>query len=339
MITFSAKESEVLGVRIARGVLNQDWQPSQLLQATLSGGYDFLRLKLPSNDEQVFAKLDSLGMHYCLHSILVRNSVDITAAHNFLYRDLRVEFELFDGSNEAAMKQLVKDSWGARTAVNYHNPNFRHWVTYEQEMQGSAAYACEFNYTINPTMPNWIVKLQGKPIGFVLGKVSEEGFEGIMYSIVPEFRGHNYAEDIMLFLKKWCFQQGIARFYNDVVFQNMPSLKSIVTESIVPVETYLNITISSLLNATKSEPTQLKISWADGNASLLNLVATYAFNWEKPGSKLQRIECTMTNEQLNKITSIRISEPLHENDKHSVLLLAFNLEVAIGAIYLRYLVS
>lgn len=212
MITFSAKESEVLGVRIARGVLNQSWQPSQLQQAALAGEYDFLRLKLPSNDEQVFTKLDALGMHYCLHSILVRNSVAINEAHNTLQRDLRVTFELFDGSNELAMKQLVKDSWGARTAVNYHNTNFRHWVSYEQEMEGSAAYACEFNYSVNPSMPNWIVKLDGKPIGFVLGKASNEGFEGIMYSILPEYRGHNYAEDIMIFLKNGALSRALQRF-------------------------------------------------------------------------------------------------------------------------------
>lgn len=336
MITFSAKESEVLGVRIARGVLGRKWQPTQLKQDALAGRYDFLRLKLPSNDEQVFAKLDALGMPYCLHSILVRNSVDITAAHAHPYRDLRVTFELFDGSNEAAMKQLVKDSWGERTAVNYHNPNFRHWVSYGQEMDGSAAYACEFNYTHNPTMPNWMVKLQGKPIGFVLGKVSEEGFEGIMYSIVPEFRGHNYAEDIMLFLKKWCFEQGIARFYNDVVFQNMPSLKSIVTESIVPVETYLNVTISSLLSASKG-PT-LELDLPNGINNLQQWVATHAHRWASTELILQSMIASVSSGLLQKATKMLVSIPVNENNSKLVLLMPVVDGVSLGAVYLHYLV-
>jgi predicted acetyltransferase len=335
MITFSAKESEVLGVRIARGVLNQSWHPSQLQQAALAGEYDFLRLKLPSNDEQVFAKLDALGMHYCLHSILVRNSVKITEAHNKLHRDLRVTFELFDGSNELAMKQLVKNSWGARTAVNYHNPNFRHWVSYEQEMEGSAAYACEFNYSVNASMPNWMVKLDGKPIGFVLGKASNEGFEGIMYSILPEYRGYNYAEDIMIFLKKWCFEQGITTFFNDVVFQNMPSLKSIVTESIVPIETYLNVTISSLLSATKLPVLEFEVTEKAQN--LLQWIAANQHYWVGAEFSLKSINASMDSETLKNATKLWVSAPVNDTDCKTILIRATKQGSIIGAVYLQYL--
>jgi len=336
MITFSAKESEVLGVRIARAVLNEYWQPQQLLQASLAGGYDFLRLKLPSNDEQVFAKLDALGMHYCLHSILVRNSVAITEAHGKLLKDLRVTFELFDGSNELAMKELVKDSWGARTAVNYHNPNFRHWVSYEQEMEGSAAYACEFNYSVNASMPNWIVKLEGKSIGFVLGKVSNEGFEGIMYSILPEYRGHNYAEDIMMFLKKWCFEQGIATFFNDVVFQNMPSLKSIVTESIVPIETYLNVTISSLLSATKAPVLEFEITEKVQN--LQQWIVANQHHWVGAEFSLQSINVSTGVETFKNATKLWVSVPVNDIGRKTVLIKLARQGSSIGAAYLNYLI-
>jgi predicted acetyltransferase len=336
MITFSAKESGVLGVRIARGVLNQSWQPSQLQQAALAGEYDFLRLKLPSNDEQVFVKLDALGMHYCIHSILVRNSVAISEAHSKLLRDLRINFELFDGSQELAMKQLVKDSWGARTAINYYNPNFRHWVSYEQEMEGSAAYACEFNYSLDPTMPNWIVKLDGKPIGFVLGKVSDEGFEGIMYSILPEYRGHNYAEDIMMFLKKWCFEQGIATFYNDVVFQNMPSLKSIVTESIVPIETYLNVTISSLLGTTKLPVLEFEVTEKPQN--LLQWIVAHEHHWVGAAFTLKSINAAINSETLNTATKLWVSVPINDTDRKTILIRATKQGSSIGVVYLNYLV-
>lgn len=338
MITFSEKESGVLGVRIARGVLSPNWQPDTLLNETFDGRYDFLRLKLPSDDEQVFEKLEKLGMHYSLHSILVRNSVTITQGHAVPYRPLRVTFELYDGSNEAELRQLVKNSWGNRTAVNYHNPNFRNWVSYEQEMEGSAAYGTEFNYKVNPDMPNWIVSLQGKPIGFVLGKVSQEGFEGIMYSIVPDFRGHNYAEDIMLFLKKWCFEQGIHRFYNDVVFQNMASLKSIVTESIVPVETYLNLTLSPLLSANKGQTIDIDATNLSGASDLLPWIAANKYRWEKgQESTLVKMRTTFNLSRTSNIDLVRVSFPIKKIGEEVILLSMMYQSKVLGAVYLEYI--
>lgn len=337
MMTFSEKESDVLGVRIARGVLPIDWQPEVLLQETFDGQYDFLRLKLPSNDEQVFEKLEMLGMPYSLHSILVRNSIAITAEHAEPHRPLRVDFELYDGSNEEGLKQLVKDSWGNRTAVNYHNPNFRNWVSYEQEMEGSAAYSAEFNYTINPDMPNWIVRLQGKAIGFVLGKVSAEGFEGIMYSILPAYRGRNYAEDIMLFLKKWCYQEGIHRFYNDVVFQNMASLKSIVNEAIVPVETYLNLTLSPLLSANKGLVIHIDGSSINGTDDLLQWVAANKRIWEQGRENtLVKMRTTMNFSGTGNIESVKVSMPIVKQSSKVILLSLMCQSKIIGAVYLEY---
>ncbi len=337
MITFSEKESSVLGVRIARGVLTKDWQPAALLDVAMQGEYDFLRLKLPSNDEQAFEKLDKLGVHYSLHSILVRNRVSITESHSVTYRPLRVTFELYDGNNEGAMRQLVKDSWGNRTAVNYHNPNFRHWVSYEHEMEGSAAYATEFNYKVNPHMPNWIVSLQGKPIGFVLGKVSEEGFEGIMYSIIPKHRGKNYAEDIMLFLKKWCFEQGISTFYNDVVFQNMASLKSIVVESIVPVETYLNLTISTLLNVDRGQVLQLEATELEDTSNLMPWIAANKHQWEKPNFTLLSMNSTFATKAPQKVDMVLVKAPILANNSKTVVLLLMYQSNLVSAVYLEYL--
>lgn len=337
MITFSEKESNVLGVRVARGVLNHNWQPTDLLADTLQGGYDFLRLKIPSTDEQVFEKLDKLGMHYSLHSILVRNSVAINQGHAALYRPLRVTFELYNGSNETELKQLVKDSWGNRTAVNYHNAHFRHWVSYEQEMEGSAAYATEFNYRIDSNMPNWIISLQGKPIGFVLGKVSEEGFEGVMYSIIPAFRGHNYAEDIMLFLKKWCFEQGIPCFYNDVVFQNMASLKSIVTESIVPVETYLNVTVSAMLNVHHGALIEVDANAMEGLSGLPLWIEANKHQWEQPGDILGGMRTSFGSNATQLIDFVRVSVPIRNGKAKIVLLRLMHQSKPLALVYLTYL--
>lgn len=336
MITLSANESQVLGVRVARGVLNGHWQPEELLSDILAGGFDFVRVKLPSTDEQVFEKLDQLGMHYCIHSILVRNSTPINALHAKPYRPLRVSFELYNGTQEAELKQLVKDSWGNRTAVNYHNPYFRHWVSYQQEIEGSAAYATEFNHLLNPSMPNWLVKLDGKTIGFVLGKVSEAGFEGIMYSILPEHRGQNYAEDIMIFLKKWCYEQGIGTFFNDVVFQNMPSLKSIVTESIVPVDTYLNITISPLLQATRQEVALLDVDNWESMEQLPIWLGKQSSHWQKAGYSLHAMRVSSPKQAVERPNQILVSKPIDTVDMQLVVLRLLQSGCVMSSVYLTY---
>ena len=117
---------------------------------------------------------------------------------------------------------------------------------------------------------NWLVKLKGEYIGFVLGEISSDAFEGKLYGIMPEFRGENYSREIMGFLKNMCFEEGLTYFKNDVVFQNVASLKNIILESINPVLSYFHITINPLLSVSQEPEEHKEISISRDDKSLLS---------------------------------------------------------------------
>lgn len=332
MIQLSANESEVLGVKIARGMLQENWQVEDLLISIIALKADFVRVKIPSTDEAVFDKLNALGFNYSIYSILVRNSVDLELPDSAL-DELPTEytFELFDSSKSDEMSTLVRESWGARTATNYDDTLFNHWVPHNLEKEGSVAYALEFDHTRNPKRRNWFVRHRGKTIGFVCGDIEQEHFEGIMYSVLPEFRGNNTARHIMTFLKQWCKGQGIRYFRNDVVFQNLPSLKSIVTQSIHPVDTYLNVTISSLLSASRVAVRKESLTDKVSLNGLSVWITQHAPRWSADGMELMAVNVVPVSTSGLMFNTVGVSVPYLVDDKQMVLL-QFETDGTTGAL-------
>jgi hypothetical protein len=58
---------------------------------------------------------------------------------------------------------------------------------------------------------------------------------------------------IQRFLKSFCREKKLHFFANDVVFQNFPSLRSIISEGILPVDSYLNICLKPFLKCSKDK--------------------------------------------------------------------------------------
>lgn len=333
MIVLSAKESEVVGVRIGRGMLSKDWQPNALLEQMLAMDIDFARVKIPSTDEQVFEKLDQLQMPYTIHSILVRNSIDLSQEElqEQLSSDLR--FELFDGSEPERMKDLVRRSWGERTAVNYHNRLFREWVSYDTEKEGSAAYSLEFDHTKDPNKLNWLIWKGGDLVGFVLGDVEHDHFEGVMYSVLPEYRGLNIARNIMIFLKGYCKERGLKYFKNDVVFQNIPSLKSIVTKAIDPVDTYLNVTIAGLLNASKVDKRAHELTGLSFDQAQQWVLAHVA-EWLPANKRIDSVKFKLLDHSPMQLDKVDLSFPVMNNEQELILLKLKEQEEVKALVYI-----
>lgn len=336
MIGASTQESNILKVSIGRGTLAEGWDLMDLRKEVLDGGYDFVRLKIPSADEELFEKLDQLGMPYCIHSILVRNSVAITAEHQLPSTGQRLLFDLYDGNNEDEVKELVKKSYGNRTSVFYHNPYYRHWVSYEDEIEAAAIYAVTFVHAKNPKTPHWLVKKDNQAIGFVLGIVDNNTLEGIMYSVLPEYRGHNYAADIMAYLKSWCWLNHVGCFSNHVPLQNLPSLRNIVAQAILPVDSFINITLSSMLSATRQTAQVCTILPPESHQKLHQWILELAAQWHQDGFVLSSIRLAVAKENLPFVTQVKITLPFAASATKLYLLTLLNGEKQLGAAYLTF---
>jgi hypothetical protein len=333
MITFSANESNVLGVSIGRGSLTESWQVNDLAQEILQGGYDFIRLKMPSSDEEVFQKLEQLGMPYRLHSILVRNTIEIKPEH-VLKAPQQIQFELYDGTYPDELMQLVRASYGERTSVNYHNPYFRCWVSYEAEMAAAAAYATEFVFADNAKMPNWVIKKEGHNIGFVLGVISEGNLEGMMYSILPAFRGYNYAAAVMAFLKSWCWQNGVKTFSNNVPLQNLPSLKNIVSQAILPVDSLLNVTVSSMLLVSFEDAIAYPVEGFASRLILLHWILSTVGGVNKTNETIANIRVNIAECHLPSIDEVLLTKPMEGHREKIMLLKFYRKSKLYGTVYI-----
>ena len=182
-------------------------------------------------------------MPYQMYSIIVRNSKK-TSPDDAQFDTAELDFELYEGQQTETFIDMVTQCVEHRTAVNYHDALWSKVIPETKELEAAGKYALGFNVRQNPNKWCWLIKKEGEYIGFVMCETEGDVFEGIFYGIIPKHRGsRRYAKLIMGFLKKMCAQNGWKYFENDVVFQNMASLKSIVKESVAPVGTYLNINI------------------------------------------------------------------------------------------------
>ena len=254
----SELESRILGIKVARSGRLDNFDENALLTEIIEGEYDVCKIKLLSTITDLFVRLDSLNMPYVINSLIVRSEVEITKSDS--QANFELQFELFDGVKADVLKNLVKEIVANNTATNYTNTDLGKIISYESELEASAEYALGFNHLEDAGKKNWLIKMNSEYIGFVLGEINDDTFEGKLYGIIPAYRGENYSCEIMRFLKNMCFEEGLKYFTNDVVFQNVSSLKNILAESLNPIQSYIHVNINSLFSTSQSPKNKIEIS-------------------------------------------------------------------------------
>lgn len=251
----SVNESNLSGLCIARANTLDRFSPPVLKDEIALSNYDICRLKVNSANDGLLEQLDSLGVPFHIHSILVRNSIEITGEAFEIPDNIR--FELYDGDNSEEIKSVIEGCLSNKTSTFYANKVFRHLVNEHIEMEMAKEYLSSFISKQNPTLLSWLIYADNEPAAFLAATVDEAGFEGVYYGVVPAFRGkYNLPAVIMRFIKNWCADNAVKTFSNDVPYQNLKSLVSIVRESVLPVSTYLHITLLPLLSYGGNETIQ-----------------------------------------------------------------------------------
>lgn len=252
LIYYSAKESELASLRIGRGGRIVSFNPNYLKQEILVGQYDICRLKVRANDEELFNRFRQVGFPFFLYSVIVRNSVQISAA-DLVSIDSNLEFELYNGTRADALGAMIRNSILQRSATNYKRGLFENLIPVSVELDAAVHYyTTEFSGVASSNKIGWLVKDAAQYIGFVLCEITaNKKLEGIFYGIDPTHRGSKkHARTIMQFLKKHSAENGLTHFENDVVVPNFPSWRSIVGENVLPVEAYINVVFYPCLQAS-----------------------------------------------------------------------------------------
>lgn len=329
-LKISEQESQVYGIAFARGYIqSKDWQPNDLLADILEGEIDVARLKVPSTDDQLFTKLDSLGIPYSIYSLIVRNTIEITLEDIF-EGDPELAFELYTAQQAPILQQVVRECIINRTATNYEDVDLAGIITQEKELEASDQYVQLYDNSSNPSRIGWLIKKGEEYIGYVFGTFRGEEFEGDFYGIIPAHRGTGrYARMVQQFLKDMCRRRGVRYFLNDVVQQNFSSLRSIIKESLVPIGSYFNIYLKPFL--MKGGPMRLVDVEINNGVNIPNLMLQLAQTALGEGEGIASFDCkTIVKDIPNGIHELRISKPVFEQGQ-SILVL--QLRKKLGGIY------
>lgn len=252
-MALSLEETKISGRRIARGNATGHISAADLLAEINEGKFDVCRLKVNSAPENLLEQLDALGVPYYIHSVLVRNSIEISGEKFEIPANIR--FELYNGENPGLISKIIEECLGNRTSTFYSNKVFSQLVNETMEMDMAKAYLSSFVAAQNTGKVSWLIYADETPAAFLAGTVIGASFEGAYYGVIPAFRGkYNLPAVIMRFIKNWCADNNISTFINDVPYQNLKSLVSIIRESILPVSTYLHVTLLPLLSYQPGKP-------------------------------------------------------------------------------------
>jgi len=238
-IKISEAESRLMGICFARGRANAQWQPDEITTQIAMQNIDLLRIKFDANDPLLFQKLQQTQIPYSIHSIILRNRVVVNSPQQ-LPPDM--VFEIYDGSQTLLLQQLFTESLQNPTHTSFTDLDLQQFFNEQNTLAAATDYVLQFNHTQHPNNFGWIMKKDSQAIGFVMGTVHHNFFEGTFYGIAKAHRGSGvYPNLIHKFIINYCLQQGLQYFENDVPFQNFLSLRALFDENVLPFEAYLNI--------------------------------------------------------------------------------------------------
>lgn len=262
---FSSHESEITKLRIARGTERFDSLPKDdLIRQILENQYDVCKIKMNSNNKDVFDQLDLLGFHYHIISVIYRNVKEIRKEDMSYKLPDGIEFEVYDGSQFEIYTKLVRSSIGNPTGVSYSIWPLNKMIPRELDLEMSVGYALEFEHgKSDPAKQAWLMKDNGNYVGYFMGILSEDHYEGTLYGVSNEHRNKGYGKVMYAFMQRNCAEMGIKYFYTDVQIQNYPSQISTIRGGLNPKSIYFHVCVTPFASYSSSDQKEVLLSLSD----------------------------------------------------------------------------
>lgn len=211
-LSFSANESELLGMRVGRCV-SADFDDATLLARILEGQYDICRLTAVAGDEFAVSKLERMGLPYYYSGSITRYKTRVSdlPERNFIHNDL--EYEPYDGTQQDLLLRLLIGTWGSYPIGYYRTPFLRQLISKEQEI----VCVCEFykKHNLQRDYPNntiMFIRHKENYVGFFALNIIDDRLESHIGGIVEPYREAGYFFDMQEYIRRFCLDHRLTYF-------------------------------------------------------------------------------------------------------------------------------
>ncbi len=208
----SQNETDVLGIKVSRCNV-EDVNEIQILEEIYKGKYDLCRLKLPAEDEMISNKLVSLGMPFFFSGSIRRYRTPIKEKSQGDFFHPKMTYEMYDGSKDELLMQMLKGTWGDYPLGYYRTPYLCELVNKEVEIESVFQFYKKNNLnSLNPNNSIMFMNDEGNYVGFfALNKVDGQ-LESHIGGILEPFRKGGYFLDMLRYIKNYCVDEGLSHF-------------------------------------------------------------------------------------------------------------------------------
>lgn len=212
LIIHSTVESESLGINIAR--CNQSYfDEKDLFKSILEGAYDVCRLKVASEDEFAPLRMSQMGMPYFFSGSIRRYRTPIKNIERLKFKHDNLIFETYERESSALLFEMLKDTWGAYPIGYYRTPILESFISKEMEIKSVFNFYKENNLPENnPNNSIRFIKHNGVYVGFFALNIVGNHLESHIGGILKAHRDGGYFHDMLVFIKKYCLEHGLAHF-------------------------------------------------------------------------------------------------------------------------------
>ncbi len=271
-IDFSETESNILKLKIGR--CNTDnFDENILLNKIIEGKYDVVRLKLPSEDEEVSNKLNKINLPFYFSGSIRRYKTKISKKPDGDYINKTLEFEKYNGLQDAIFEELLEDTWGTYPIEYYRTPILKDLVSKKQELISVCTFYKKQNFNLSDSQNTMMfMKDKGSYVGFFALNIVGNHLESHIGGIKKVFQKDGYFLDMLRYIKNYCIDNHLEHFVFGARNENALVQSIFHKVGFIPIGTENVFHITPFLNGEETNLTiHVNISFHEFLLEVLNL--------------------------------------------------------------------
>lgn len=258
-VSFSLTESSLLGLKVGR--CNCDYfDAEQLYRQIVENDYDLCRLKVPAEDEMAPHRLNLTGLPNFFSGSIRKYKTKISGRPSGNYNFPDLAFEMYDGTQDKLLKDMLIGTWGTYPLGYYHTPYLNHLVTKEKEIEAVFQYYKKFNLNKDYPSNSILFIRHGKfYLGFFALNIVGNNLESHIGGILEPYRKEGYFLDMLRYIKEFCVEHGLEHFIFGARNENSEVQRIFQFVGFQAIGSDNVFHIPSLLTYSKREPIEKKI--------------------------------------------------------------------------------
>lgn len=224
MIEFSARESELFGVRFGRATITSDFRDWQLLLTRSQDmQLDYLRLKMVNPHDTFLDQFSSVAWHADLLGVIRLYKIVAKEAHA-QYDHPVARFSKASLADKELLKDLLIRTYTETPFGFFQYRRLSDIFPLDKQLENIGTYIADNFCGQYPDKEAYIGYLDGQPIECFASDFSDGSTAVTLYAgILTEHRDHDLFKDMIRFFKQLCWQKGMKKSICGARLENLSS--------------------------------------------------------------------------------------------------------------------